>query len=115
MEGFDIGKIMSMFGDFQKINGDFLKTLDEKEVSASVGGGMVKISITGTGKIKSLFIDEEIFKTGDKEMLEDLIKAAIQSLISQLKSSLQETFTSNLLNKFPINDIFGNIGDDGNE
>ncbi len=42
----------------------------------SSGGGMVKISITGGGVAKKIFIDDSLIKIEEKDILEDLLIAA---------------------------------------
>jgi DNA-binding YbaB/EbfC family protein len=44
---------------------------------ASVGGGMVKVSVIGGSKVESIEIDPEVVDPNDVEMLQDLILAAI--------------------------------------
>jgi DNA-binding YbaB/EbfC family protein len=40
------------------------------------GGGMVKVSITGNGMAKKVFIDDSMIKIDEKDILEDLLVAA---------------------------------------
>ncbi len=47
------------------------------EIEGSAGGGMVKITINGKGAAKSISIDPKLMDPSEKEMLEDLIVAAI--------------------------------------
>lgn len=51
--------------------------LGEETVEASVGGGMVKAVFTGQGALVEIRIDPEVIKPEDKEMLEDLVTAAV--------------------------------------
>jgi hypothetical protein len=50
--------------------------LGQVEVEGSSGGGVVKVVITCKGEMRSLTIDPSIVKAYEKDMLEDLIKAA---------------------------------------
>ena len=78
--GFGGGNLQSLMRQAQKMQEDMQKKraeLDEKEFSASVGGGMVEIAMTGDKKVKSLKIKKEVVDPDDVEMLEDLIIAAI--------------------------------------
>jgi DNA-binding YbaB/EbfC family protein len=51
--------------------------LAEETVEASVGGGMVKAVVTGTGELRSVSIAAEVVDPDDVEMLEDLVVAAV--------------------------------------
>jgi nucleoid-associated protein EbfC len=51
--------------------------LADETVEASVGGGMVKAVVTGTGELKSISIAPEVVDPDDVEMLEDLVLAAV--------------------------------------
>lgn len=51
--------------------------IQEKEVEASAGGGMVKVVITGDKQIKELTIDPQAIDPDDVEMLQDLVIAAV--------------------------------------
>ena len=59
------------------------KELEEKEVTATAGGGVVEITVTGKHEIKNVKIDPEAVDPDDVEMLEDLIMAAINEAMKQ--------------------------------
>ena len=51
--------------------------LADETVEASVGGGMVKAVVTGSGELKSISISPDVVDPDDVEMLEDLVLAAV--------------------------------------
>ena len=51
--------------------------LDKIEVEGAAGGGLVKIKATAKGRILSVDIDDSLLQPSEKQMLEDLIAAAI--------------------------------------
>ncbi len=51
--------------------------LDKIEVEGAAGGGMVKIRATAKGRILGVEIDESLLNPSEKQMLEDLVAAAI--------------------------------------
>jgi DNA-binding YbaB/EbfC family protein len=51
--------------------------LDKIEVEGVAGGGLVKITATAKGRILGVDIDESLLAPSEKQMLEDLIAAAI--------------------------------------
>lgn len=52
------------------------KELGELEVEGSAGGGIVRVVISCRGEMKQVHIEQELINDGDKEMIEDLVKAA---------------------------------------
>jgi hypothetical protein len=50
--------------------------LERVEVDGSSGGGLVTVTMTGKGEMKSIRIDDSLIKPQEKEILEDLIVAA---------------------------------------
>lgn len=57
--------------------------LAEETVTASVGGGAVKVIMTGQQVCKGVEIDPEMLKDADAEMLQDLILSAVNSALDQ--------------------------------
>ncbi len=55
--------------------------LEEREYTASSGGGMVNVTVDGKHLIKKLEINPEIIDPEDHEMLEDLITVAVNEAI----------------------------------
>jgi DNA-binding YbaB/EbfC family protein len=51
--------------------------LAQETITASAGGGMVQATADGRGQIRAIKIDPEAFKSGDVELLEDVILAAV--------------------------------------
>jgi len=53
------------------------KDLAGKTVEVTAGGGMVTVTVSGTQEIMKIKIDPAVVNSGDIEMLEDLIVAAV--------------------------------------
>ena len=51
--------------------------LDKIEVEGAAGGGLVKIRATAKGRILAVEIDDSLLAVSEKQMLEDLVAAAI--------------------------------------
>lgn len=58
------------------------------EVEGQAGGGMVKVVMTGRHDIKRVSIDDSVMD--DKEMLEDLVAAAVNDAVRQVEKTSQE-------------------------
>jgi len=57
--------------------------LEDREVSASSGGGMVTAAVTGKKQLKSLLIKPEAVDPDDVEMLQDLVLAAVNEAMAK--------------------------------
>lgn len=69
---------------FQKMQAQMEKIqeeLAEKTVTATVGGGVVSVQISGALEVKKVTVDPEALE--DQEMLEDLLLAAFNEAIKQ--------------------------------
>ena len=58
--------------------------LEEKEITATAGGGAVSVTVSGKKEIVSLNIDKEVVDPDDVEMLQDLITAAVNEAMRQV-------------------------------
>jgi DNA-binding YbaB/EbfC family protein len=59
-------------------------------VEASSGGGVVKVEMDGQKVLKSLTIDPEVVKSGDVEMLQDLVLTAVNEATRKVEATVQE-------------------------
>jgi DNA-binding YbaB/EbfC family protein len=57
------------------------ESLKDEIVSASAGGGMVTVEVTGDLVIKSITIDPQAVDPGDVELLEDMVLAAVNEAL----------------------------------
>jgi DNA-binding YbaB/EbfC family protein len=64
--------------------------LGERTVEASSGGGMVAVEANGKQEILSVTIEPEVIDPDDKEMLQDLIVAAVNDALTKAKNMVQE-------------------------
>ncbi len=64
--------------------------LDRLEVEGTSGGGLVVIKISGKGDLRSVRIDESVFKPDQKEIVEDLLVAAHADAKRKLETQLTE-------------------------
>ena len=62
------------------------KQLAEETVTATVGGGAVKVTMTGDQKCRSVEITGELLKETDAEMLQDLLLSAVNLALDQSRS-----------------------------
>ena len=73
----NFGKLMKQAQEMQAKMAKVQEELAKKEIEVSSGGGMVTVKMNGQQEVLNITIDPEVFKDGDKEMLEDLVVAAV--------------------------------------
>ncbi|SRR6056297_959450 len=61
------------------------KELENETVEGNAGGGMVTVMANGQGDIRSISIEPEVIDPEDREMLEDLVLAAINDALQKSK------------------------------
>ena len=73
----NIQQLMQMGQQLQARMAQLQGELSAREISASVGGGMVTVTVDGKGAVTGIVIDPTVVDPRDVEMLEDLVLAAI--------------------------------------
>ena len=64
--------------------------LDEREYTATSGGGMISVTVNGKHEIKELKINPDAIDPEEPEMLEDLITVAINEAIATATKTSEE-------------------------
>ena len=67
------------------------KELEEKEVTATAGGGAVEVTVSGKLEVTKIKLSEEVVDPDDIEMLEDLIMAATNEAFRKLDEESQSS------------------------
>ncbi len=86
-----------MMAQMQKLQEEMEKTqaeLDNEEVTASVGGGMVTVVATANQQIRAVTIKPEAVDPEDVDMLQDLIVAAVNEALQKGKALSEERMGS---------------------
>jgi nucleoid-associated protein EbfC len=88
MGGFNLQDLMSKArAQYESLQ----KKMQETVVDASAGGGTVTVKMDGRKQLLSLKIDPEAVKSGDVEMLQDLVLAAINEASRKVDAQMQST------------------------
>ena len=74
----DMAKMMKSAQEMQGKMAQMQEDLDNVMVTGKSGAGLVKATATAKGELKGLDIDPSIFDPNEKEVVEDLILAAIK-------------------------------------
>jgi len=86
------GGLGNLMKQAQKMQADLQKAQEDiqnMEVTGEAGGGMVRVVMTGRHDLKRVNIDDSLMKD-DKEMLEDLIAAAVNDAVRKIESETKQ-------------------------
>ena len=67
--------------------------LAEQTVTAQSGGGMVSATVNGAHELLSLTIDPDVIDPDDKEMLEDMVVAAVNQAMQKADEMAQQAMS----------------------
>ncbi len=73
----NLQQMQQMLKQVQQFQEQLQRQLDDLVIEAAAGGGMVSIKMNGQKHLVSVHIDPEVYKSGDIEMLQDLLLAAV--------------------------------------
>src|SRR5579863_1501514 len=88
MSSFNIQELMSQAKKQYEV---LQKKMQETVVEASSGGGAVTVKMDGRKQVLGIKIDPEAVKSGDIEMLQDLIAAAVNGAAQKVDDAMQST------------------------
>jgi DNA-binding YbaB/EbfC family protein len=84
------GNMGNMLKQAQQMQARMAKLKEElalRDVTASAGGGAVTVTASCDLKLKSVVIQDELAKGGDKELIQDLVMAACNAALEQAQSA----------------------------
>jgi len=90
----NIGNIMKQAQAMQEQLAKIQEQAASKTVDGTAGGGMVTVSVSGAMQVVALKIDPEVIKSGDAEMLQDLIVAATNDALRKAREMMAEEMKS---------------------
>jgi len=93
MGGFNIQELMMQA---RKQYEEVQKKMQETVVEATAGGGTITVKMNGKKQVLSIRIDPEAIKSGDVEMLQDLVTAAVNGAGAKIDQAMQSTVGSML-------------------
>jgi hypothetical protein len=97
------GGMMAQIQQMQEQMAQAQTELSEETVSASVGGGVITITMTGDQVCKSVNIMPEILEDADVEMLQDLIHTGINAALDKSRALAEEKMS-------PFASMLGGLG-----
>jgi nucleoid-associated protein EbfC len=82
------GNMQAMMQQAQKMQQKMQEEIALIRVEASAGGGMVTVKMNGQKQIVDLRIEPEVFNSKDQEMLQDLVRAAVNEASRRVDEEL---------------------------
>jgi DNA-binding YbaB/EbfC family protein len=86
----DMFGMMKQVQAMQQKMADMQAELEALEVEGASGGGMVRVIATAKGQVKTIAIDDSLMKVEEKDILEDLVVAAINDAKGKGEALMQE-------------------------
>ncbi len=86
----NIGNMMKQAQQLQENMQRAQAEIASLEVTGEAGGGMAKVIITGKHQVRRVTLDPSLMTGNDKEMIEDLVAAAMNDAVQKLERTTQE-------------------------
>ena len=91
----EVNALQQMLSRLRQVQEDLQRQVNSVAVEASAGGGMVTVKMNGQKQVLDVKIEPEVYASKDQEMLQDLVRAAVneasrrvdEELADQLKSA----------------------------
>ena len=87
-----IGNLMRQAQEMQEKMQKAQEEIASMEVTGESGGGMVKVTMTGRHDVRRVCIDPALIDD-DREMLEDLVAAAVNDAVQRVEAMTREKFS----------------------
>jgi len=84
----NLQQMQQIMKQVQQMQEQLQKQLDELVVEASAGGGMVAVKMNGQKQLVAVQFDREVIASGDIEMLQDLVMAAVNEATRKVDEQL---------------------------
>ena len=90
-----LGQFASLMKNAHEIQGrmkEMQEALRRLKVEGTAGGGMVTIEMNGQQQVLACRIEQSLFDSGDREMVEDLVVAAVNQALGGLAADARQHF-----------------------
>ena len=88
-----LGQLASLMKQAQQLQGrmkDMQETLRKLKVEGTAGGGMVTVEMNGQQQLLACRIEESLFESHDRELVEDLVVAAVNQAMEKVRQTTAE-------------------------
>ena len=95
--------MMAQIQQMQQQMADAQEKLAEETITATVGGGVISITMTGDQVCRSITISPELLQDPDVEMIQDLVTSAINAALDKSRNLATEKMA-------PFTNMLGGLG-----
>ena len=89
----NINQMMKQAQQMQAKMATLQKELETREFESSTGGGMVNVKVNGKQELLDITIDKEVVDPSDVEMLQELVKTAVNQAMKESQDSVQNAMS----------------------
>ena len=102
----NLGNIAKMQQEMQSVAQDIAK----QEYAGQAGGGMVTVRVTGGQQLLSCTIDKGLLDDRDKDLIEDLVVAAVNDALGRARKESAAKLQEHLSDRFDMPDVAKLLG-----
>jgi len=90
----EVNALQQMLSRLRQVQEDLQRQVNSVAVEASAGGGMVAVKMNGQKQVLEVRIEPDVFASKDQEMLQDLIRAAVNEASRRVDDDLANQMKS---------------------
>jgi len=90
----EVSALQQMLSRLRQVQEDLQRQVNSVAVEASAGGGMVTVRMNGQKQVLDVKIEPDVFASKDQEMLQDLIRAAVNEASRRVDDELANQMKS---------------------
>jgi len=108
----NLAQIMKQAQEAQARIGELKERLGRLTVEGAAGGGLVKVEMNGHQEVLGCRIDESLLRPEDREMVEDLVVAAMNDALRKVKEAAAGEFSqlAGGIDLGAMKDMLGGLG-----
>jgi hypothetical protein len=90
----EVSALQQMLSRLRQVQEDLQRQVNSVAVEASAGGGMVTVKMNGQKQVLDVKVEPDVFASKDQEMLQDLIRAAVNEASRRVDDELANQMKS---------------------
>jgi nucleoid-associated protein EbfC len=90
----EVNALQQMLSRLRQVQEDLQRQVNTVAVEASAGGGLVTVKMNGQKQVLEVRIEPDVFNSKDQEMLQDLIRAAVNEASRRVDDELADQMKS---------------------
>ena len=90
----EVNALQQMLSRLRQVQEDLQRQVNSVAVEASAGGGMVTVKMNGQKQVLEVRIEPDVFAAKDQEMLQDLVRAAVNEASRRVDDELANQMKS---------------------